>query len=138
MRSILQELVANHKHSDKITPVHQAKVTEEGFDPKPGTKQGRDRGNGRRKPPLYALNRAEGMTWTGKFPSWEELRAPVASGKRGFNAKHFSTNSMASIEDSLEYESHELAEGCSEHRSNLAISSHYRQLLCEMQGWKSF
>ena len=31
---------------------------------------------------------------------------------------------MASIEDILEDESYELDEGCSKHRSNLAISSH--------------
>ena len=113
MRSILQELVANDKHPNKTIPVQQAEVTEEIFDQKAGTKHGRIRGNGRRKPPLYALNRTEEMTWTGKHTSWEELRATVALGKRGLIANHFqpiqwlqsrtvwSTNPMSLMKDVL-------------------------------------
>lgn len=66
MRSMLQELVANSKHSNTPIVVLQAKVTEERFDPKAGTKEGRNGGNGRREPALYALDRAEGVMWTAK------------------------------------------------------------------------
>ena len=48
MRSMLQELVANSKPSNNSIFVLQAKVTEERFDPKAGTKEGRNGGNGHR------------------------------------------------------------------------------------------
>ena len=66
MRSVLQEFVANSKHTNKTIFVHQAEVSEEIFDPKAGTKEGRNRGNGRRESALYALDRAEGIMWTAK------------------------------------------------------------------------
>ena len=61
---LLQEFVANSKHTNEAISVHQAEDTEEMFDL--GTTQGRNRGQGRREPALYALDRAGGMMWTAK------------------------------------------------------------------------
>ena len=62
------------------------------------------------------------MDWEAHFLRRVESNSGL--GKNRIHWKTLSTDSMASIEDSLEYGSYELDYGCSEHRSNLAISSH--------------